>query len=164
MAGRERENKKDNDLFFTCSLIEYISRKTKNIRVDVVNKLGKTRISKIYELADVYHCDNIDSVSNYFIDDANIHMGEFDNLSDCGYAVPSHWDIGKVYKRLIKMVAQDEKIGTIDALIEVYSSFISSKIDDYNSSVYYENPNYIFECYRKIRWYKEYGCKIVVRD
>ena len=37
----------------------------------------------------------------------------------------------------------------IDALIEVYSSFISSKIDDYNSSVYYENPNYIFECYKE---------------
>lgn len=47
MAGKERENKKDNDLFFSCSLIEYISRKTKNIRADVVNKLGKTRISKI---------------------------------------------------------------------------------------------------------------------
>ena len=149
MAGQERENKKDNDLFFTCSLIEYISRKTKNIRADVVNKLGKTRISKIYELADVYHCDNIDSVSDYFIDDANIYMGKFDNLSDCGYAVPSHWDIGKVYKRLIKMVADDEKIETVDALIEVYRSFISSMIDDYNSGVYYENPNYIFECYKE---------------
>ena len=149
MADGERENKKDNDLFFTCSLIEYISRKTKNIRADVVNKLGKTRISKIYELADVYHCDNIDSVSDYFIDDANIHMGEFDNLSDCGYTLPSHWDIGKVYKRLIKMVAENEKIEIVDALMEVYSSFISSKIDDYNSSVYYENPNYIFECYKE---------------
>ena len=133
MADKGRENKRDNDLFFTCSLIEYISRKTKNIRADVVNKLGKTRISKIYELADVYHCDNIDSVSDEFIADANIRMGEFDNVSDCGYALPSYWDIGKVYKRLIK----------------VYSSFISSKIDDYNSSVYYENPNYIFECYKE---------------
>ena len=37
----------------------------------------------------------------------------------------------------------------IDALVEVYNSFISSKIDDYNSSVYYENPEYIFECYRE---------------
>ena len=149
MAGQGRENKKDNDLFFTCSLIEYISRKTKNIRADVVDKLGKTRISKIYELGDVYHCDNIDSVSDYFIADANIHMGEFDNLSDCGYALPSYWDIGKVYKRLVKMVAEDEKIETVDALMEVYSSFISLKIDDYNSSVYYENPNYIFECYKE---------------
>ena len=47
------------------------------------------------------------------------------------------------------MVAKDEKIEMIDALIEVYNSFISSKIDDYNSSFYYENPNYIFECYKK---------------
>ena len=149
MVGQGRESQKDNDLFFTCSLIEYISRKTKNIRADVVNALGKNRISKIYDLADVYHCDNIDSVSDNFIDEANIVSGEYDNVADCGYAVPSQWDIGKVYKRLIKMVAEDEKIEYVDALIEVYNSFISSKIDDYNSSVYYENPNYIFECYKE---------------
>lgn len=144
-----RESKKDNDLFFTCGLIEYIARKTKNIRSEVVNKLGKDRISKIYDLADVYHCDNMDAVSDTFIEDANIVPGGFDNIADCGYAVPSYWDIGKVYKRLIKMVAEDEKIENIDALIEVYNSFISMKIDDYNSSFYYENPNYIFECYKE---------------
>ena len=72
MVGQGRESQKDNDLFFACSLIEYISRKTTNIRADVVNKLGKDRISKIYDLADVYHCDNIDNVSDYFIDEANI--------------------------------------------------------------------------------------------
>ena len=58
MAGEGRESKKDNDLFYTCSLIDYIARKTKNTRADVVNKLGKQRIDKIYELADVYHCEN----------------------------------------------------------------------------------------------------------
>ena len=149
MVGQGRESQKDNDLFFTCSLIEYISRKTKNIRADVVNKLGKERISKIYDLADVYHCDNIDAVSDSFIEDADIVSGKFDNIADCGYIVPSYWDIGKVYRRLIKMVAEDEKIEIIDALIEVYNSFISPKIDDYNSSVYYENPNYILECYKE---------------
>ena len=41
MVGLGREDKKDNDLFYTCSLIDYISRKTKNIRADVVNQLGK---------------------------------------------------------------------------------------------------------------------------
>ena len=39
MVGLGREDKKDNDLFYTCSLIDYISRKTKNIRADVVNQL-----------------------------------------------------------------------------------------------------------------------------
>ena len=37
MTGRE--DKKSNDLFFTCSLIDYIARKTRNKRSDVVNKL-----------------------------------------------------------------------------------------------------------------------------
>lgn len=41
-----RESSKDNDLFFTCSLIDYIARKTKNTRMDVVNTLGKKRIEK----------------------------------------------------------------------------------------------------------------------
>lgn len=39
MVGLGREDKKDNDLFYTCSLIDYISRKTKNIRADVVNPI-----------------------------------------------------------------------------------------------------------------------------
>lgn len=92
-----RENPKDNDLFFTCSLIEYIARKTKNHRCDVVNILGVQCLEKVYELADVYHSDNIERV--------------------------------------------------IDALIEGYNSFVSEKIDDYNSSFYYDNPQNILNAY-----------------
>lgn len=149
MIGMGREPQKDNDLFFTCSLIDYIARKTKNIRADVVNQLGKERLERIYDLADVYHCDNIDQVSDDFIEEVQIKNGTFDNVGECKYAIPSHWDIGKVYKRLIKQVAENEKVSIIDALIKVYNSFISAKIDDYNSSVYYENPSYIFESYKE---------------
>lgn len=147
MIAESRESKKDNDLFYTCSLIDYIARKTKNTRKEGVNKLGKKSLDKIYDLADVYHCDNIDSVSDEFIEQSGIKDGNFDNVAECKYSIPSYWDIGKVYKRLIKMVAKDERIGIIDAMIKVYNSFISAKIDDYNSSVYYENPSYIFESY-----------------
>lgn len=143
-----RMSQKDNDLFFTCALIDYIARKTKNTRTDVVNRLGKEQISKIFELAGIYHCDNPERVCDDFIESAHIETGTFDNIADCGYAVPSYWDIGKVYKRLIKMVAEDKKKDVIDALIEVYNSFISPAIDDYNSSFYYENPLFIFECYK----------------
>ena len=144
-----RESQKDNDLFYTCSLIDYIARKTKNTRAAVVNALGKERLERIYELADVYHCDNIDRVSDDFIEEAGIQAGTFDNVADCKYAIPSHWDVGKVYKRLIKQVAEEEQISVIEALIKVYNSFLSPKIDDYNSSMYYENPSYLFECYRE---------------
>ncbi len=147
MANMGRESTKDNDLFFTCSLIEYIARKTKNRRKDVVSALDKKNISKIYDLADVYHSDNINRVSDDFINAAEIQEGTFDNVAKCQYSIPSHWDIGKVYKRLIKSVAEYEKIDVIDALMKVYKSFLSDKIDDYNSSMYYENPSYLFECY-----------------
>ena len=140
MENRGRESAKDNDLFFTCSLIDYIARKTKHTRAEVVNALGKQNLEKIYDLADIYHSDNIDRVSDDFITAAGIETGNFDNVSACRYAIPTHWDIGKVYKRL-------KKTGVIDALLKVYNSFISSKIDDYNSSMYYENPSYLLECY-----------------
>lgn len=147
MVNRGRESAKDNNLFFTCSLIDYIARKTKNKRKDVVNALGKKNLFKIYDLADVYHSDNIDRVSDDFIKVAEIVTGTFDNLKACQYSIPSHWDVGKVYKRLIKSVAEYEKIDVIDALLKVYNSFLSGKIDDYNSSMYYENPSYLLECY-----------------
>ncbi len=135
-------------MFFTCALIEHISRKTKNFRAEVVKRLGRDRISKIYELADVYHCDNFDRVCDEFIEAAGIETGTFDNVADCCYTVPSYWDIAKVYGRLIKMVADGEMLEAVDALIDIYTSFVSPKIDDYNSNFYYENPNYIFDCYK----------------
>ena len=147
MVNKGRESAKDNNLFFTCSLIEYIARKTKNRRKDVVRALGKRNISKIYDLADVYHSDNIERVSDDFIKAAEIVTGTFDNVKACQYSIPSYWDIGKVYKRLIKSAAEYEKIDVIDALLKVYESFLSDKIDDYNSSMYYENPSYLLACY-----------------
>lgn len=145
MAGRE--NPRENNLFFTCSLIEYIARKTKNRRSAVANALGRTRIAKIYELADVYHSDNIDRVSEDFIKAAGITAGAFDNVSLAKYAVPSHWDIGKVYKRLILGISREKGLAIPDALLAVYNSFVSDKIDDYNSSFYYEAPANILNAF-----------------
>ncbi len=142
-----REDKKQNDLFYTCSLVEYISRKTKNTRWVVVNQLGKENIEKIYDLADVYHCDNIEDVSDEFIKKANISIGTFDNVKNAKYAIPSYWDIGKVYKRLILGISKEKEISIIEALFEAYNSYVSSKIDDYNSSFYYDSPQNILNAY-----------------
>lgn len=103
-------------------------QKTQNKRVDAVDRLGENRLEKIYDLADVYHSDNIERVSDDFIKESGIEKGNFDNVKECGYAIPSHWDIGKVYKRLIKGVAEAENIGIIEALWNVYHSFISEKL------------------------------------
>lgn len=145
MTGREGQ--KENDLFFTCSLIDYIARKTKSKRSAVVNALGKTSIVKIYDLADIYHSDNIDRVSDDFIQSAGITEGTFDNVSAAKYAVPSHWDIGKVYKRLILGIAKEKSMDVIDALFAAYNSFVSDKIEDFNSSFYYDAPQNILNAF-----------------
>ncbi len=145
MVGREEKNV--NDLFFVCSLIDYIARKTHNERNTIVNHLGNERIKKIYKLADIYHSYNLEQVSDEFIEQAEIKFGTYNNIEGCQFAIPTHWDIGKVYKRLIIGVSNHKNIDVIKALIEVYESFICRLIDDYNGSFYYENPEYILETY-----------------
>ena len=67
MTGREP--KSHNDLYYLCSLIEYMARATKNRNRVIVNALGEERLSKIYKLADVYHSDNIARVADDFINE-----------------------------------------------------------------------------------------------
>jgi len=66
------EPQKDNDLFYVCSLVEYIARKTKNTKEFIVNKIGKTKIQKIYDLADVYHSEDIEKISDELIEEFEI--------------------------------------------------------------------------------------------
>ena len=145
MTGREE--KLSNDVFFACSLIGYIARKTKNRPAAVVDALGKQRIQKIIDLAEVYHCENIDEVSDGFIAEAGIAPGGFDNIATAKYGVPDHWDIGKVYKRLVLGIAEKKQISVVDALWEAYHSFVSDKIENYNSAFYYDNPQNILNAF-----------------
>ena len=145
MNGREEKN--SNNLFFLCSLIEYVGRKTKNHRSVVVNAFGKEKLQHIFDLADVYHCENIDKLTFDLIKKHKIEERTFDNIANAKYTIPTHWDIGKVYKRLIIDVSTKQNKEPIDALIEVYNSWLSRKIEDFNSSVYYESPEYLYASY-----------------
>lgn len=147
MIGREK--KKYNDIFFVCSLIEYIGRRTKNHRNVIVNALGKDKLQHLYKLADVYHSENMEKVSDELIRDHQIQEGVFDNVAEGKYLIPSYWDIGKVYKRLIIDICEKQNKKPIETLIEVYNSWLSRKIEDFNSSLYYENPDYLYESYIK---------------
>lgn len=142
------EPQNENDLFFVCSFIEYIARKTNNKKSYIVKKIGKELLQKIYNLAEVYHSENIEKVSDEIIEQSKIKHGNYDIIGNCKYNIPTYWDIGKVYKRLILMVNNDEK-EYINTLYSVLSSWIIEKIDNYNSSMYYENPDYIYECYKE---------------
>jgi hypothetical protein len=98
-------------------------------------------------LADIYHSENIDKLTSELIEKHNIENGIFDNVANAKYAIPTHWDIGKVYKRLIIDINRKENKPLIDILSEVYNSWLSRKIENFNSSVYYESPEYLFQSY-----------------
>lgn len=103
--------KNNNNLFFTCSLIEYIGRTVKQKRGDVVKVLGKNRIERIYSYADVFRCEPIEKIAWEFIEDSY-----------------SDQDIVK-------------------GIWEVYHSWISDAISDYNTDFYYQPRDYIAVCY-----------------
>lgn len=135
-------HKQDNDLFFTCSLIEFIARETHNQRFDIVDALGEDLI-RIYEYADVFHCEPIAKVADDFITRNNIKNGGFDNISECKYKIPSYWEIGAVFERLIEDVCDDVILG----IKEVYSSWLASEIFNFNSDLYYQSREYLRVCW-----------------
>ena len=147
MTGREDKNA--NNLFFLCSLIEYIGRKTKNHRNVVVNAIGKDGLQHIFDLADVYHSENIDKLTFELTEKYKIENGIFDNVAKAKYSIPTHWDIGKVYKRLIIQVNKNECKPLTDTLKEIYNSWLSREIENFNGSIYYESPEYLFQSYLK---------------
>lgn len=138
-------HKNDSDLFFTCSLIEFIARTCKLTRIDVVKSLGEETISRIYKNADILHCEPIAKTADVYINMFNIKNGNFDNVKICKYEVPDYWTIGEVYSRLIEDINSDN---VVQSIFDVYSSFISESISNYNSDFFYQSRDYIFECYK----------------
>ena len=76
--------KNDSALFYTCSLIEFIGRRQKQKRSELVQIMGKTAIARIYRYADVFHCEPIEKTADDFITNLNIPEGDFNNVSKRG--------------------------------------------------------------------------------
>jgi hypothetical protein len=142
------DNKLKNNIFYVCSLIEYVGRITKNRRADIVKIIGKKEIERQLELADVNHCLSMEQVADELIEEFDINEGNFDSVGICKYTVPSVTGIAKDYQRLIIDVAGiDGKI--VDCLYDVFQSFISDEISDFNSSVFYSTPQYLKLSYQE---------------
>ena len=132
------EQKKD-DLSYVCSLIEFIVRKTNSDHRTVIGYFGKEDIERQLRLASVNHSLSFEQVSDEIINEYNIPVVE--NKKTYKYQIPSVQSIGRVYQMLICAVCLDGDI--VGTLINVFNSFICDEISDYNSNIYYSNPDYL---------------------
>ena len=106
-----------DDLFYVCTMIEYVSRHTHNKCKDIVAKIPDDELEHQLKVAEINHCLPFEQV-------------------------PSVTSIGRVYQRLIISVNKDNE-DIVKTIKKVYGSFISDEIENYNSSLYYSNPDYI---------------------
>ena len=134
------EQQKD-DIYYVCSLLEFISRKTRNHRQDVIRYFSIADIERQLRIASVNHCLSFEQVSDEIIDEFGIKEGQFDTVKECKYEVPSVTSIGMLYQDLVLSTMKDENAAK--GIIDVFSSFITDEISDFNSSVYYTNPDYL---------------------
>ena len=134
----------NNNLFYTCSLIEYIGREKKQRRADVVAALGNAALQRIYDYSDVLHSDPIAHVADQYGQLSGLQSGSYDNVGACRYTVPSYWDIGKVFSRLVEDVAGNDPVKGIEA---VYGSWMSDAISNYNSDLFFQPRDYLKACY-----------------
>ena len=72
--------KNNSALFYTCSLIEFIGRRQKLRRSELVTLMGSSAIGRIYRYADVFHCEPIAKTADDFVTMLNIPEGSFDNV------------------------------------------------------------------------------------
>lgn len=135
-----------DNILYVCSLVEYIGRKTKNHRAEIVNAMGENGIQYQLDFADVNHCLSFEQVSDEIIEQYGIKEGDFDTVTDCQYTVPSFTDIGKVYRNLVISLQKGKT--EAKTIFYVFSSFLSDAISYFDSATYYQNDSYLLACYK----------------
>lgn len=133
--------KQKDDIYYVCCLMEFIARKTKNHRQDVVRHFTKKDLERQLRLAEVNHCFSFEQVSDELIEDYKIQDGMFDTVNECRYEVPLVTSIGMLYQELVLAIMPEEDAA--QGIIDIFSSFIMDEISDFNSNVYYTNPDYL---------------------
>lgn len=136
-----------NDLFYVCSLIEFIARKTLNKRGVIVDALGTAGVQKQLSDAGVNHCLSFEQVSDEVIETYHIENGTFDMISGCEYSIPSYTDIGKLYTTIISECTEEGK--EVEELMKLFKSFISDEISNFETGLYYQNPDYLKWSYKE---------------
>lgn len=135
-----------DDVYFTCFMIEKIARARHLQNFEVINKIPRDDLYELVSCAQVYHCMDDDVLAAEWIEKYDIPTGDFqfDNvLPEFNVTIPTDLQIGKLFAYIIIPVANNRPDGDIiQTMYDVYNSPITLKINDYNTSAFYE-PDYV---------------------
>ena len=134
-----------DNIFFLCYFMEMLGRKSRVRKTDIMEKMDRDFFLNMCEIEDVYHSLNPDQLIYEQKKKLNLRNGRHNRIDTANYKVPSIDAMAELYTMLIYRIGGD----ITDAFFKVMSSPITDYIDDYNSSLYYENPDYIAECIRE---------------
>ena len=93
----------------------------------------------------MFNCQSFEQSADEICELFPVPEGTYDTVSNCHYKVPSYTDIGKVYQRIIFDCTSTPGVQDV---IDVFSSFISDDISDFNTATYYCNPSYLYHSYK----------------
>ena len=125
--------KEGSDYFYVCSLIEYTACQTKNRRRVITKALAERELKS--------------RVSDEIIEQYKISAGDFDTITECKYTVPGFMDIRKLYSIMIEDCAVPGR--EMEELLKIFDSFISDEISEFQTELYYQNPDYLEWSYRE---------------
>lgn len=135
-----------NDIYYICYMLEYVARRRHIQNFEVLNCIQKDQLYHLLSCADVLHCDNSDKIADTWIKEYKIPEGSFyfDAVDpDLDVHIPSETRIGKVFAKIIEEVtvnSTDDKL--LETFYNVFNSPITKKINNYNTSAFYE-PIYV---------------------
>ena len=138
-----------NQLYYLASLIEFLARRLHCYPSAVADSIGLDAMRRIFACAEAYHCSKIDDVAEEIIEDLGlVEGGEYDPTKTAG-SYPTHWVVGKIYARLVEVLCQKKQSDPVNTLWEVYHSFLSPKIQNFNLDIYYQGTRYLVESYQE---------------
>lgn len=159
-----------NDVHYVCALIEYTARETGNFPVVVAKAMGVAGVRRQLELASVNHCLTFEEVSDELVTMYHIPTGDR-RMDAYKYELPYYLDIGYLYADLVEdvcpaansdaikpdMDALDQTIvdSLAQTIYDVFTSFLSTEISNFDSSLYYSGREYLKCCYEDgeiIKW------------
>ena len=136
-----------SDIMYVCALIEHVGRITKNLNCEIAKIIGVEQIAWQLKHASTSHCLTFDETADELIQAYQIPLGVFDSVGNCKANAPLPIHVARTYKSLIVNLYQTSNTELAQIIYEVFTSFISEEISNFNTSTFYENPSYIYHSY-----------------